>query len=159
MNRREMLVTVAATLAGAAWPAHASLPPVRVYKSPECGCCEEWVKHLRAEGFAVSVENGGNTATRARLGIPSSLGSCHTAEIGGYAVEGHVPAADIKRLLASKIQARGIAVPGMPIGSPGMEMGDRRDAYDVLLVRADGTTAVFASYPATGGERRTGARS
>jgi hypothetical protein len=85
---------------------------------------------------------------RARLGIPVRLGSCHTGEVLGYAIEGHVPARQIQRLLTEKPAARGLAVPGMPIGTPGMEQGARRDAYDVLLVRADGGTSVFAAYPA-----------
>jgi len=94
----------------------------------------------------VKVNDVGNNAARARLGIPASLGSCHTAEVAGYAIEGHVPAADIKRLLAQRPQAVGIAVPGMPIGSPGMEDGDRRDAYDVQLILRDGSTRVYQSY-------------
>jgi hypothetical protein len=156
MKRRAFMAVTAATLAGVVVPAQAAMPPMRVFKSAGCGCCEEWVKHLRAEGFAVTVENGGNTGARARLGIPAALGSCHTAEIGGYAIEGHVPAADIKRLVGMKVQARGLAVPGMPIGSPGMESGDRRDAYEVLLVRSDGSTVVFASYAAGTGQRTGG---
>ena len=148
MQRRTALRLTAGALLGAAWPARAALPPMRVCKSPSCGCCTEWVKHLRADGFIVAVEETGNNAARARLGMPSSLASCHTAEIGGYAIEGHVPAADIRRLLSTRPKGRGLAVPGMPIGSPGMEQGDERDAYDVLLVRDDGTASVFASYPA-----------
>lgn len=153
MKRRQFLVTSAACLAAAAMPARAALPPMRVYKSPDCGCCEGWVEYLRADGFKVEVENTGNSSARARLGIPPALGSCHTAEIAGYAIEGHVPAGDIKRLLATKPKARGLAVPGMPIGSPGMESGNQRAAYDVLLVLADGTTTVFASYAAGTGQR------
>ena len=148
MQRRAALRLVAGASLLAAVPARAALPPMRVYKSPSCGCCTEWVKHLRADGFIVAVEETGNNAARARLGIPPALASCHTAEIGGYAIEGHVPAADVRRLLAARPKARGLAVPGMPIGSPGMEQGDERDAYDVMLVRDDGTTSVFASYPA-----------
>lgn len=149
MDRRTMLKGAAAVIAGAAMPAWAAAPAsVHVYKSASCGCCTAWVAHLKSHGFAVTVEDAGNTAARARLGIPAALGSCHTAEVGGYAIEGHVPAADVRRLLAQRPRARGLAVPGMPIGSPGMEDGDRRDAYDVLLVRLDGTTAVYASYPA-----------
>lgn len=147
MQRRNALRWMAAAVAAAAMPAVAAeRPAVRVYKSPDCGCCEAWVAHLRAEGFAVTVESGGNAPARARLGVPMSLGSCHTAEVGGYAIEGHVPAADVKRLLAARPKALGLAVPGMPIGSPGMEMGDRRDAYDVLLVLEGGATRVFASH-------------
>ncbi|MBK6805006.1 MAG: DUF411 domain-containing protein [Betaproteobacteria bacterium] len=149
MDRRTMLRMAAAGAASVAFPAlAAALPGVRVFKSPTCGCCTGWVDHLREQGFTVAVEDVGNAAARARLGISDKLGSCHTAEVAGYAIEGHVPAPDIKRLLASRPRARGLAVPGMPIGSPGMESGGRRDAYDVLLVRTDGSTSVFASYPA-----------
>jgi hypothetical protein len=101
---------------------------------------------MEANGFTVKVNDTGNNAVRAKLGMPATLGSCHTAKVGDYVVEGHVPAADIKRLLAEKPAALGLAVPGMPIGSPGMEMGDKRDAYDVLVVDRFGGTRVFKSY-------------
>lgn len=149
MQRRTMLAGGLAMLAGAALPALAALrPTIEVYKDPSCGCCGEWVKHAEANGFSVTVRDVGNAAARARLGIPTRLGSCHTGEIAGYAIEGHVPAREIKRLLAEKPAAKGLSVPGMPIGSPGMEQGARRQAYDVLLVRADGSTSVFAAYAA-----------
>lgn len=122
---------------------------VEVWKDPDCGCCQDWVEHLQANGFAVKVNTGGNEAMRARLGIPKQFGSCHTALVGGYAVEGHVPAADIRRLLKERPQAHGLAVPGMPVGSPGMDgpaYGNRRDPYDVLLVPKSGPPRVFASY-------------
>jgi hypothetical protein len=122
---------------------------VEVWKDPECGCCKDWVKHLEDNGFAVKVTHGGNSAMRARLGIPGQLGSCHTALVGGYAVEGHVPAKDIRRLLKDRPQAIGLAVPGMPVGSPGMDdpaYGGRRDPYDVLLVTRTGEPRVYASY-------------
>jgi hypothetical protein len=125
---------------------HGAQPTVEVWKDPNCGCCAEWVGHLEANGFAVKVNNRGNNAARARLGIPAALGSCHTAEVAGYAVEGHVPASDIRRLLAEKPHAVGLAVPGMPIGSPGMEQDGRRDPYDVLLVAKGGGTRVFQSH-------------
>lgn len=124
----------------------AAAPVVEVWKDPGCGCCGLWVKHLEASGFRVKVNDTGNNAARARRGIPVSLASCHTAEVAGYAIEGHVPAADIVRLLAERPDAIGLAVPGMPIGSPGMEQGGRRDPYDVLLVARDGGTRVFRSY-------------
>ena len=117
--------------------------PIEVWKDPNCGCCAEWVKHLEAHGFAVKVNDRGNNAARAKLGMPATLGSCHTALVSGYVIEGHVPAEDIRRLIAEKPIALGLAVPGMPIGSPGMEMGDRRDAYDVLLVAKTGGTRVW----------------
>ena len=149
MHRRTAVCGLAALGLAAAWPARAATArSIEVFKSPTCGCCGDWVQHLQANGFAVTVRDVGNAAARARLGIPARLGSCHTGEIAGYAIEGHVPAREIKRLLAEKPAAKGLAVPGMPIGSPGMEQGDRRDAYDVLLVHADGGTTVFAAYAA-----------
>lgn len=125
-------------------------PNVEVWKDPNCGCCEDWVSHMRANGFTVQVHNSGNTAARARLGVPNALGSCHTAQVGGYALEGHVPAHDIHRLLMERPNAIGLAVPGMPIGSPGMDgpvYGGRRDAYAVLLIQRGGGTRVYQSYP------------
>lgn len=123
--------------------------PIAVWKSPTCGCCKDWVTHLEASGFQVTVHDTGNNAARARLGIPARLGSCHTAEVAGYAIEGHVPAADIRRLLADRPKAVGLTVPGMPVGSPGMDgpaYGGRRDPYEVLLVAKDGSTQVYARY-------------
>lgn len=126
--------------------AMAAAPVVEVYKSEFCGCCGAWVEHLKANGFATRVHNVENPSDyRERAGIPEKFGSCHTAKVGGYAIEGHVPAADIKRLLAQKPKAKGLAVPGMPLGSPGME-GPRKDPYDVLLVQPDGKTRVFKHY-------------
>lgn len=120
---------------------------ITVYKSPLCGCCEDWVKHLRDHGFAVSTQNVEDTGPwRQRLGMPERFASCHTGLMAGYAIEGHVPAADIRRLLATQPKAAGLAVPAMPLGSPGMDQGPRKDPYDVLLVKADGTATVFASY-------------
>ena len=109
-----------------------------------------WVEHLQDHGFEVKVHDVGNTAVRKRLGLPERLGSCHTATVAGYVIEGHVPAADILRLLRQKPQALGLAVPGMPIGSPGMDgevYKGRRDAYEVLLVQRDGGTRTFTRYP------------
>lgn len=124
----------------------AAAPVIDVYKSESCGCCAAWVAHLQANGFVTRVTNVDNPSDyRERGGIPNELGSCHTGMIQGYAIEGHVPAAEIKRLLAQKPKARGLAVPGMPLGSPGME-GPRKDPYDVLLVHANGKTSVFKHY-------------
>lgn len=138
-----------AVLAGAlGFPlaASAALPVVEVYKSAQCGCCSEWVKHLRANGFTVKAVNVENPSDyREKGGIPNQLGSCHTGFVKGYAIEGHVPAADIKRLLAEKPKARGLAVPAMPLGSPGME-GPRKDPYDVLLVGANSGITVYKHY-------------
>ncbi len=126
--------------------AMAAAPVIDVYKSEFCGCCAAWVEHLKANGFAPKVTNVANPSDyRERGGIPNELGSCHTAIVQGYAIEGHVPASDIKRLLAEKPKAKGLAVPAMPLGSPGME-GPRKDPYDVLLVQADGKTKVFKHY-------------
>jgi hypothetical protein len=149
-QRRHVLGALASAALAAPLAALSQTKPlVEVWKSPSCGCCKDWVAHLEANGFAAKVNDVGNTGMRGRLGIPAALGSCHTALVGGYAIEGHVPARDIQRLLAERPPAVGLAVPGMPIGSPGMdgpEYGDRRDRYDVLLLRKDGSTVVFASH-------------
>ena len=132
--------------ASSAWAAPAALV-VDVYKSPTCGCCSKWVDHLKANGFTVRSHDTDNVnAHKTRLGVPAGYGSCHTAQVGGYLVEGHVPAKDIKRLLKEKPRARGLVVPAMPIGSPGMEEGNRKDAYDVFLVNRDGSTQTYARY-------------
>jgi hypothetical protein len=124
----------------------APLPTVDVYKSSSCGCCGKWVEHLKQNGFEVRTHNVADVqAERSRLGMPDRLGACHTAKIGGYVVEGHVPAQDIKHMLAAKPQALGLAVPSMPPGSPGME-GPRAISYDTLLVQSDGATQVFAHH-------------
>ena len=120
-----------------------------VWKDPNCGCCNEWIEHLEEAGIQVRTFNTGNTDIREQLGIARQFGSCHTARIGGYAIEGHVPAVDIKRLLEEKPKAVGLAVPGMPIGSPGMDgpiYGNRKDPYDVLLIHVDGSTSVYQAY-------------
>ena len=122
---------------------------VEVWKSPSCGCCKDWIAHMEKSGFRFTVHETGNTAVRQRMRIPLALGSCHTAVIGRYAIEGHVPAKDVQRLLREKPEAVGLTVPGMPIGSPGMdgpEYGARKDAYDVLVVRKDGSTSSYQSY-------------
>ena len=126
----------------------ATLPLAIVHKSPSCGCCRLWVDHLRAAGFRVEVRDHDNVnPVKERLGVPYGKGSCHTAQIGGYFVEGHVPAQDIKRLLAEKPDAKGLVVPGMPLGSPGMEVPEGTvDAYTVELVRPDGSTVAFARH-------------
>ena len=122
--------------------------PIHVYKTPTCDCCTGWVKHLSGAGFAVQVTTTEDTnAIRQRMGISDSFASCHTATVAGYAIEGHVPASEIRRLLALKPSAVGLVVPGMPIGSPGMEYADRRDPYQVLLLDRQGRTTVFATYP------------
>ena len=119
---------------------------VEVFKSAYCGCCEEWVKHLRQNGFEVQSHNVDNVPeARKKLGMPDQFGSCHTAKVNGYVVEGHVPAADIHRLLKERPKALGIVVPSMPPGSPGME-SPRPVPYNTLLVQRDGSTRVFARH-------------
>ena len=114
--------------------AQTALPKMTVSKDPNCGCCGGWVDYLRADGFAVDVVDTADlTAIKTRLGVPEALQSCHTAEIGGYVIEGHVPAATIRRLLTEKPRAIGLAVPGMPASSPGMDVPGAADAYDVVL--------------------------
>jgi hypothetical protein len=150
MKRRQFLHAAVATAAvAAAGRSIASpLPPVEVFKSATCGCCGAWIEHLQRAGFRVTAHNvPDTTAARKRLGMPDIYGSCHTATVGGYVVEGHVPADEIKRLLAAKPAALGLAVPSMPPGSPGMEVGSRRDPYEVLLVDKGGRASVFARYP------------
>jgi hypothetical protein len=118
---------------------------VVVYKSPTCGCCKEWISHLKENGYTVEVRNQRNmNPIKAELGVPRHLQSCHTAKVGGYVVEGHVPADEIARLLKEKTQIKGLAVPGMPMGSPGME-GPRKDAYDVLAFQENGKITIYAS--------------
>lgn len=148
LSRRRWVAGALVLPLAAAWAA-----PIRsvaeVWKDPNCGCCKDWVAQLAQAGFEVRVSDSGNNGVRARLGIPARLGSCHTARIGGYAVEGHVPVREILRLLHEKPRAVGLAVPGMPIGAPGMDgpaYGGRKNPYDVLLVQADGSSTVYQSY-------------
>jgi hypothetical protein len=145
-----MLAMIAAALVPSAASGQRAKPSVEVYKSPTCGCCNDWIRHLEANGFAVNATNVPDSRFyRARFGMPQRLGSCHTALVGGYVIEGHVPAREIKRLLRERPKALGLSVPGMPVGSPGMdgpEYNGHVDPYDVLLVQTDGRTSVFASY-------------
>ena len=142
---------------GVAVAAHLAVPgvlladelPIEVWTNPACGCCKEWIKYLEANGFAVTAYNEGGKEAMERLGMPTRYGSCHTAEIEGYAIEGHVPVREILRLVQEKPDAIGISVPGMPRGSPGMdgpEYGGVEDPYDVLLVGRDGYATVYQSY-------------
>ncbi len=152
-TRRRVLGSLlgGAFVAGFAAPAvaGASKPSMKVWKGPTCGCCVDWIRHLEANGFAVSAYDDGNSEVRRKLGMPVRFGSCHTGEIEGYAIEGHVPAREILRLLDEKPDAIGLSVPAMPRGSPGMDgpaYGGIRDPYDVLLILRDGTARVFQSY-------------
>ncbi|HLS80066.1 MAG TPA: DUF411 domain-containing protein [Steroidobacter sp.] len=123
-------------------------PQVTVYKTESCGCCNVWIEHMQSHGFPVKAHNVDDMGpVKERLGVPYGKGSCHTAEVAGYFIEGHVPAADVQRLLAEKPDAKGLTVPGMPSGSPGMEQGDRVDPYQVLLVHNDGGVSVYSQYP------------
>ena len=132
------------------YPAYAAPETeIEVWKSATCKCCINWVKHLEANGFAVTV-NAADPSMLDRIKLQSGIGeeiaSCHTAKIGPYVIEGHVPAPDIKRLVAEQPDAWGLTVPGMPVGSPGMEQGAETEPYDVLLINKDGTTEAFASH-------------
>lgn len=148
MRFRRFLLALALALASATATAAAALPTLVVHKSAYCGCCKLWVEHMKQAGFKVEVRETEQLDTvKDRVGVPDGQRSCHTAEVAGYFVEGHVPAGDVKRLLKEKPKARGIAVPGMPLGSPGMEVpGGQKDAYTVVLVGNDGTTKAFASH-------------
>lgn len=163
MNKRSFIKTMA-ILAGTGamgTPLGAQTrTTIEVWKDPDCGCCQDWVAHLEANGFQIRVHDSGNTAARTRLGMPAKLGACHTAQAGakagtaaaGYAIEGHVPAREIHRLLKERPSAIGLAVPGMPVGSPGMDgaiYGGRKDPYDVLLIQRDGRATVYQSYNRT----------
>jgi len=146
-THRRSLLGLLATLPFIAPLSARAATRVQVYKSPTCGCCAAWVDHLRAAGFAVDVTETNDTRSVVqRLGMPDHLAGCHSAVVDGYVLEGHVPAAEVKRLLATKPQAIGLAVPGMPVGSPGMEQGARKDAYQVVLVDRKGGESIFASY-------------
>jgi len=123
-----------------------NLPQITVYKSPTCGCCTKWIKHLEKNGFNVKTYNSGNmSVVKYEMGVKPKHQSCHTAMVDGYYIEGHVPVNDIKRLLTEKPKAAGLAVPGMTMGSPGME-GNRKDPYSVLLIRKDGVQKVYSEY-------------
>jgi hypothetical protein len=148
MDRRDWIVKTAALGAAlASGRVFATAPPeLVVYKIPTCGCCTDWVKHLRGHGFAVKVMEVADLGpVRQRFRVPDRLAACHTALIGGYVVEGHVPASAIKRLLAEKPGVVGLSVPGMPLGSPGME-GPRSEAFSTLAFDERGTAKVFESY-------------
>jgi hypothetical protein len=122
---------------------------IEVWTGPSCSCCHDWIKHLEASGFDVTSHDGGNSDARSRLKMPINFGSCHTGEASGYAIEGHVPAREIKRVLEERPDAIGLAVPAMPRGSPGMDgpvYGGVRDPYDVLLIRRDGSAVAYQSY-------------
>lgn len=139
------IVAAPALLAVSARASAGTQPPMTVFRDPDCACCHYWVEHLQANGFAVTVHAPPSMkAVKAQLGVPVELASCHTAEIGGYVIEGHVPAAAVRRLLSERPAGRGLAVPGMPIGSPGME-GGTPEIYDVMLF-GDGAPRSFGRF-------------
>jgi hypothetical protein len=147
-----VVVALGATLTAPSWrsagaeSAVAAPTTITVFKDPNCGCCSRWVTHLREAGFtAVARDTSAMDAVKAKHGVTAELTSCHTAVVDGYVIEGHVPAADIQRLLSTRPQVTGLAVPGMPMGSPGME-GSRTDTYDVLSFDRRGQTKVFSSH-------------
>lgn len=146
MTRRfSVLATLLMLGTTAVVPAHAA-ETIDVYKSPYCGCCGKWVAHMEKNGFKVNIHEVTDVpGARKKLGIPDKLGSCHTSKVGNYVVEGHVPAADIKRLLKEKPKALGLAIPSMPPGAPGMDIPNS-PPYETLLVQTDGSTRVFAKH-------------
>jgi len=148
LNRRDVLLASAAVLAAGPSCAAQAAPAIKVFKDASCGCCTAWVEHLKAQGFKTEVDEAQDMAAiKAKYGVPDDLTSCHTGIVAGYAIEGHVPAADINRLLKEKPKALGIAVPGMPLNSPGMEVpGQPDEAYTVWLFAKDGTRSAFAKH-------------
>lgn len=148
LSRRHLLA-LAAALAAARPLAAETLPNVHVVKDASCSCCNDWIGHIRDAGFPVSFEEmepGALADLKASLGLQATQISCHTARVEGYVIEGHVPAADVKRLLADMPDAIGLAVPGMPMGSPGMGSEGDREPYEVLLIARDGSASAFAQY-------------
>ena len=153
VSRRSILIGTAAVLAASPLRAMAKSagPAIHVLKDPDCGCCSAWIEVLEADGFAVTTEASAATLLmryKSDNGIPAEMASCHTAQLDGYLIEGHVPPADIRRLIEQRPDAIGLAVPGMPYGSPGMGPQTERDAYDVFLISRDGRTTVFNHYAA-----------
>lgn len=146
--RRPLAAVALLALAAAfAAPVFSAGEEVVMYKDPNCGCCGKWAEHMRGAGFSVKeIHSTEMSVVKRDAGVPQALGSCHTAKVGGYVVEGHVPAADVKRLLSEKPKVVGIAAPGMPMGSPGMEGPYPADRYEVMSFAADGKTRVFASH-------------
>jgi hypothetical protein len=149
MNKLRLFALLLAMLLGSPALAAQDMSAIEVWKSATCDCCIKWVQHLEANGLAVKVNDVSPSALeqiKREAGVGEEYASCHTGKIGGYVIEGHVPAADIKRLVAEKPDAVGLTVPGMPIGSPGMEQGDVTEPYDVLLLKKDGKAETFASH-------------
>jgi hypothetical protein len=154
MRMSRIAITLAGTLTlasvyAASAQQSAPLPKVTVYKTSTCGCCHLWVEHMKKSGFDVQSMDVSAADVRAvsrAAGLKDQDSSCHTAKLGGYTVEGHVPADDIKKMLKEKPAIAGLAAPGMPMGSPGMEQGNMKDAYDVIAFKKDGTSTVYAKH-------------
>ena len=148
--KKMRIATLAAPLALIACAQAAVASTIEVMKNPNCGCCSEWVERMREAGFTVNVQEIADTSEAASAaGIPANLRSCHTAKVEGYAIEGHVPAEDIRTLIALKPDAVGLAVPGMPAGSPGMEVPGAAESYHVVLVAKDGNHRIFSTHQGT----------
>ena len=155
LSRRQLLICASSSIAAAPLVALAddTTNDIHVVKNPQCGCCNAWVEILEGDGFNVTTEDRSNSdlaVFKFESGIPKDMMSCHTAKIGGYFIEGHVPASDIRRLIEERPDALGLAVPAMPYGSPGMGPEDQREAYDVFIIMANGTAEVFQHYPQAG---------
>ena len=155
LSRRQLLILASSYIVAAPLAALADgiSPDIHVVKNPQCGCCNAWIEILKDKGFNVTTEDrSGSFLTEFKIqsGVPNDMMSCHTAKIDGYFIEGHVDASDIKRLITDRPDALGLAVPAMPYGSPGMGPEDEREAYDVFIVKSDGTTEVFQHYPKAG---------
>jgi hypothetical protein len=145
--KRKILVLAIFFISALALAARAENPTISVIKSKTCGCCSMWLEHLKANGFTVKAQDVDDLYERKeKLKIPTELQSCHTGVVEGYVIEGHVPAEDIVRLLKEKPKALGLAVPGMPMGAPGMEMGGKKNAYNVILFTEDGKTSLWHAY-------------
>ena len=155
LNRRQLLIFASSALANSPLIALAgkNVSDIHVIKNPQCGCCSAWIKILTDKGFNVTMEDRSSDLLvefKIESGVPPNMMACHTANIGGYFIEGHVPAIDIKRLISERPDALGLAVPGMPYGSPGMGPEEEREAYDVFIVGSNGAAEVFQHYPKAG---------
>ena len=155
LSRRQLLILLSNSIVAAPLAAlpEGTFPDIHVIKNPQCGCCTAWIKTLTDKGFNVTTEDrSGSFLTEFKIesGVSNDMMSCHTAKIDGYFIEGHVPPKDIKRLIADRPDALGLAVPAMPYGSPGMGPEDEREAYDVYIISADGTAEVFQHYAKAG---------
>ena len=155
LNRRQLLIIASSSIVAAPLVALADTTThdIHVVKNPQCGCCNAWIEVLEVDGFNVTTEDRSNSdlaVFKFESGIPKDMMSCHTAKIGGYFIEGHVPASDIKRLIKERPDALGLAVPAMPYGSPGMGPEEEREAYDVFIIMTNGIAEVFQHYPQAG---------